>query len=218
VTYDTRAFETLGTMAQRFSSLTRPQIILSGPDTLETDLHKAAGGSVLFNAIIGRNIFSRCDDKASFIKRMHAMLVKTGVIVLAETVHSASQRLSGTIRCSDPALLKKLKKAEQSLFSDPQNSMVNWTVESLKMELEKHGVSPVRISETAFDTIRRISAPDVEFWLRETGEGEKKSLGDHIREITAEEEFEEIRKTLHAQLDNTDIVWKSVVAFVVIHS
>ena len=46
---------------------------------------------------------------------------------------------------------------------------------------------------------------DSELWLSR--------IGDELREVFSAEGFEKIGKLLHGQLDNTEVTWRSVVAF-----
>lgn len=216
MTLDKKAYETLCTMAQRFSPFEQPQIIQTHLDTCDTDIREAAGDNVAFNAIVGRNILARCSDKVSLVERLSNCMSANGSLVFAETVHSASQRISEYIKFGKSGNEEEFRSAEESLFSDSEDPMVNWIIESLGNDLLASGSLDVRVSEVTFTPTRRISPADIEFWLRKSEAGERLSLGDRIREVFSEEEYEEIRKILHVQLDNTDVVWKTVVGFFVI--
>ncbi len=214
--HDTKAYEALSTMAQRFSPFEQPQIVLTNVDNCDTDIRKAAGDAVRFDAIVGRNILNRSADKASLVARLAGCMADTGTMIFAETVHSTSQRISEFIRFGKSGFEEEFRSAEESLFSNADDPMVNWNLQSLENLLGESGLLTVKVSDVSFSAARRIAPVDIEFWMRETGVGERQSLGDHIREAFSEEEYEEIRKMLHRQLDTTDVQWKTVVGFVTV--
>lgn len=216
MTHDSKADETIKTMAQRFSAFEQPQTIRTSLDSCDSDIRKAAGEHVAFEIIIGRNVFAQSSDKLSLVKRLSGILTDSGRMVFGETIHSLSQRVSACVTFDEPGVEKKLLLAEKQLFSNTDDPMVNWDSHSLKGELAGLKLFEVSTSEMTFNSIRRISPADIEFWLRESDEGERKSLGRHLREVFSEEEFEEVRKTVHLQLDNSNVNWKTVVGFFVI--
>ncbi len=216
LTYDGKAYETLCTMAQRFSPFEQPQIVQSHMDTCDSDIRKAAGKRVKFDIIVGRNLLARSEDKVSLVSRLAGCLVEQGTIILAETVHSASQRISKFIRFGTSGFEEEFHSAEESLFTNADDPMINWDSRSLQEEISVSEMLSARVSEVTFTPTRRIAPADVEFWLRKSDAEGRKSLGDYLREAFSEKEFEEIRKMLHLQLDNTDVQWKSVVGFYVI--
>ncbi len=212
--HDKKAYETLHTMAQRFSPFEQPQIVLSSIDTCVTDIRSAAGEDVLFDAIIGRNILNRTLNKAALVEQFAGCLARSGTMVFAETVHRSSQRISECIRFGSSLLEQKFLSAEKSFFSNNGDPLVGWSVQLLNKELNSIKKIDIKITDVPFTTTRRITPDDIEFWLRETEKGERQSLGDYIRATVSEEEFEEISKMLHVQLDNTDVQWKTVAAFI----
>jgi putative ATPase len=215
---DAKEEETLKTMGARLPALSRPQVVLAGIDDFADRVKKAAGGNVKFDRIIGRNIVfnSGKKERARIIKNIVELLAKGGIAVLAETIPSAGQRLSGIVSLAGKGLMQKLKKAEDALFKDPENELVNWNRQALEKEMYAVSGVTVHSSEAMYDSRRRLSFEDVEFWFRETGGNTPKSLGDRIKEMCGEETSQKIREQLHAQLDYKDIQWCTVVGYFVI--
>lgn len=208
-----RDYETMKTLAQRFPPLKQPQIILTGVTTSVEDIKREAGKDVVFDVIIGRNILGQHSDKHSFVTDISSCLDDTGTLALAETVHSVSSRIADFIKFRKAADKNTFIKAEELLFSDPRNYMVNWTTASIKEEFDTSDQFTMEVREETFSSVRRISGSDVEFWLRETATDERNSLGDYLREVFTAGGFEEISKLLHGQLDNAEVTWRSAVAF-----
>ncbi len=218
LTYDKKSFETLSMMAQRVSSLERPQILCSTLQTFDDDLRREAGGRVAFDAIIGRNLLNKTNDKMALMERFASFLAVDGRMILAETVHSASQKLSAFLRFDSADDKDLFLSAEHAVFSHADNPMVNWNAASLLKEMDACKTVQGTLSEAVFESSRRIMSTDIEYWLRETSEGELPSLGDHIRTAVSPEGFERIRKMLHGQLDGKEVSWQSVVAFVTVRN
>ncbi len=214
--HDGKAHETMKTMSQRFSPFEQPQVIQAKWESCVSDIREAAGKNVAFNIIVGRNALAPQADKVSLVKRLAGVLAGDGRMVFAETVHSRSMRISECIAFDKPCIEEKFKSAEESLFGDTEDPMVNWNSRSLKEELAASNLFEIGTSELVFNSIRRISPSDIEFWLRETGKVGRRSLGYYLRNVFSEEGFEEVKKLLHLQLDNGEVRWRTVVGFFVI--
>ena len=220
-TLDDRSHETITTMAQRFDALVRPQVMRTSTDKFVQDVNRAAGAGVAFDAIVGRNAMSRCADKPGFVRRAATLLRPGGRLVLAETLHGKTQRLSEYVTFEGQELAAILGEAEDSLFADPDDPMAGWSPQSLEDALaqETHGSAlglDIRISSMTFSPRYHISPADVEFWFREAQQGQRQSLGDRVRQSASDGQFEQIRSLVHRQLDDREIVWRTVVALLVV--
>lgn len=213
--HEDKSYETLKTMAMRFPALSRPQILKSKVETVKQDIIKATGEKIAFDVVIGRNILGHASDKISLIQQLSYCLGENGHIVLAETVHSASQKISDLINFKH-GLKKKFQNAENALFANVNDPMVNWNSESLKKDLNETKAFKIKISKITFSPIRRISPPDIDYWLRVSPKDTKKSLGDHLRMVISKQKFIEVEKMLHSQLDNVELPWNSTVLFITI--
>jgi len=215
LTHDPNAFETITMVVQKMDELSRPQILLTSFAAFERDLEKATGGAVRFSAVVGRNALTKEIDKPGLVRGICGLLSPAGICALAETVPSEGQRLSAAVAFPSrkSSLVRRFKEAEESLFADPNDPMVNWTPESLAVALEKDNATHVRRQDVTRTVSRRIMPQDIDFWLRKAESGARKSLGDHLRERFDEKEMKEIASLLHAQLDNRDIPWKTVTCY-----
>jgi hypothetical protein len=99
------------------------------------------------------------------------------------------------------------------VFEDPGDPMVNWTAESLRDSLLRSVKDiSVQLFPEISDAARRIPGTEVERWFR-AGGGGRSSLGDRLRKLCGETEFETIRETVHAQLADTEAPWKTAWCF-----
>jgi putative ATPase len=214
--HDDRAQATLQAAAKGMDPLRQPQIVRTNFENFDRDLKTAAGEKVGFDSIIGRNILTREKEKANLVKRLLAFVAPGGALALAETVPSEGQRLSSLASMwkVDEEILRSLARAEEELFSDALDPMVNWTALSLEQELGK--ITEVTVTVTRLEDMiqRRVSAGDIDSWLRTTDGKGRLSLGDRIARIGGEEKLSELRILMHRKLDFQEVQWKTVTAMV----
>jgi putative ATPase len=213
--HDKREYETLTARTQFGEGFSRPQAVLSGLETFDEDLYKAAGEGVRFNVMIGRNILTRLADKKAVVERALRLLHPKGRIVLAEVVPCMGQRLSELLDLSkqEASIAEKFLKVEQDLFSDSRDPMMNWDVEKVKSLLS--GLPSVEIKEfsvtAAFTT--KVLPAQVDFWFRPSSLKERKSLGGRLQSIFDESQIAGLKKFFHEQFDKRDVPWKAVTAY-----
>lgn len=212
LTHDDKSFKTVKSIAERFDFLSRPQVVLSSMDTFEKDLNVSAGENVVFDAIIGRNILSRCSEKKELFSRFVKLLNDSGRIVLAESVPSEGQRLTNLIDRSkiESELLDIFEKAETELFSDSSDPMVNWNSESVQEELSSIKGIELTCSKLVENAAKRISRADIDFWFRKTDSTQRKSLGSRIAANCTEEQFQNLKNAVFSQLNSRSANWKTV--------
>ncbi|MGD9202673.1 MAG: AAA family ATPase [Chitinispirillia bacterium] len=211
-----KEYDAFKTMIQRFSPLERPIVILTKLNSIITKIQNTAGKNVSFDVIIGRNILADNPDKVSMIESFSMLLKGSGKIILAETVHNKSQRISKYINFGNSVLKKQFITAEDTFFSDINNPMVNWNVDTLKKECENKKLC-VTTSETIFESIRHISNEEIDFWLRKADRGHRSSLGDQLRNIFSEKQMEKVRKTVHTQLGEKNVTWQTSVGYFLVN-
>ena len=90
-------------------------------------------GDLVFDAIIGRNALTRHADKAGAAAMLARLLSAAGVISLAETVPSHTQRLYKLVDLATLGsdLAERVVKAEEAIYSQSDDPMVNWDEEDL---------------------------------------------------------------------------------------
>jgi putative ATPase len=217
--HDDRAYATLQAAARGMEALKQPQIVRTDFSRFEKDLKNAAGKKVKFDRIIGRNVLTREANKIALVELLISLLGRGGSIVLAETVPSEGQRLSTLLssRGIDSDAMLALVNAEERLFTDPDDPMVNWTSASLGRELGKFPEISITVAHEEDEIRRRISPADVDFWLRTTNREGRLSLGDRIAAAGGEETTAKLKAIMHRKLDFQEEQWKTVIAFVKIN-
>jgi putative ATPase len=220
VAHDDKSHSTLMSVISRMDALTRPQILRKKTNFIIEDIRSAAGESVRFDKILGRNVLLNVVHKVSFLSDCLQVLNVSGKIVLAETVPSEGQRISDLIDSArtETALFEILCNAERELFNDSTDSFVNWTSASLTEQIQK--TFPLRINSSLhIDTGRRIITPkEIDYWFRTETVTGRKSLGNRIAEHATSEQVEKIKRMLHVQLDNNEVEWKTETLFMVMQN
>jgi putative ATPase len=208
--YDEREFDAVSKMSWEFEALTRPQVVLTSAASFDADIKKAAGENVAFDAIVGRAVLAGEADKEALIGRAVSLLGKNGCIVLAETVHGLGQRISELLAFG-PA--DAFARAEDALFSDAADPLVNWTPQSVEQQCKKSRRCSLTFQTVVETARRRIDPGLVDHWFRPAKKGERLSLGARCAAVMEKSEVERVRRAVHAQLDNKEVTWKTVRAF-----
>ena len=214
--HDQKAFSTLQALAGRLHVLSRPQILLTGWETFDSDLKKAAGKNVKFDAVVGRSVLGKYPDKKALFERIIKFLGKEGRVVMVETVPSEGQRISELVDFSgiDKKTAKCFVECEEELFSERDNPLVNWTSESLKEQLCLVKGIETQVNTSVEQLSRRLKPRDIEFWFRTTAQGERRSLGERLTEKLQPAQLESLKRKIHTCLDNKDVEWKVVSVFI----
>jgi putative ATPase len=81
-----------------------------------------------FDYILGRNVLMAADDKAAVLQIIAPYLQPQGTIVLTEAYPKQVQRLYALLpdRSLTPALLKKVKCAEEAIYTTADDPKTNW--------------------------------------------------------------------------------------------
>ncbi len=129
---DTQAAEDLGKQAQLLPELQRPQALVISLQDLSSFLEKQHP-DLRFDAIVGYNALVQEKDKASQLLPLRRLLRPQGSLALAEAVPRRTQRLYKLLEPDwlDEETLELLKKAEESIYDDPNDPKTNWDVEQL---------------------------------------------------------------------------------------
>jgi hypothetical protein len=97
---------------------------------------------IRFDCIIGRNALIHEPDKGAAAKLLAQLLQQSGVLVLAETVPRHTQRLYRLLDSSklDADLYQRLVAAEEAIYTDKLDPMVNWDTDELRVAFESVGL------------------------------------------------------------------------------
>jgi putative ATPase len=218
IAHDDKSFITLQGMASKLDVLSRPQIVKSNWEYFDLELKKAAGAKVLFDTIMGRNILMHVKNKTDLVKRTIPFMAKDGRMILSEMVPSDGQRISkiNILPLSGQSFEKILSDAENDIFFNPDDPMVNWTIETLVNGLNT--ISGISVHQLVDEQIshKRILLKDIDYWFRNDDVKNRKSLGQKILERSDEETVKAIQKFLCTHLVNRTVEWKTRIVYLLI--
>lgn len=198
-------------LSEKLDSFSKPIVIKTTIEDFEKDIFYVAGGSILFDKIIGRSILSKVKDKVSFVNRILNLLNKEGCIVIAEFVPVLSQRLSELISFSSEGeeLLQMLQWCENEMVNDPADPAFNWTPDLLKEELDKKDNLEIFLTTEKFYEKREIKPQEIEFYFRIQDKNPNKiSLGQRWIKKYNKESLEKIKALFYKKLNSKTVNWR----------
>jgi putative ATPase len=171
--------------------------------------------NIRFDCIIGRNALIHEPDKPAAAKLLAQLLQQSGVLVLAETVPRYTQRLYRLLDKSklDTQLYQRLVAAEEAIYSDKLDPMVNWDVDELRVAFEEVGLV-VEVDEERELTSMHITSALIERWFTTTSATNRPSYAAHLAKNLTEEEIRAVKELFTRSLLYQTVNWESAIAFV----
>ena len=205
IVQDSQDFEVLQHYSKNFEHVEQPSFLNMELQEGLKELNK--GGNHQFDIIIGRNVFTRIEDKAKIITAIHHLLSEAGGIGFIQTIPSKSQRLSELITVDrlprDAA--DRFRLAEDSIYTE------GWDEQILNAVCIEAGFSDVVIEMKVYYETRQIEEKHIQQWMK--GADEKPTFGVRIAETLTPEEIELVTRALIDSTTSRQIEWKTEVAF-----
>jgi putative ATPase len=223
---DERTAEALRQQAANLEALGRP-VILCGALVELPDLIAAQGqAEVHFDVVVGRNALTRHPDKAAAARIITSLLNEGGRLALAEAVPRHAQRLYRLVDLSllDEALRQRLIAAEEAIYTDPDDPMVNWEAADIEAAFSPEGtygraagLSDVHLQVETVMAQQHISAEHLARWFSASPEGQRPSYGQRLRQNLSAEELAQVQALFERQLRDQSVTWTSQVVFLLAH-
>ena len=175
--------------------------------------HREGWGGVKFDRIIGRNVLMAEPNKATILQAIAPLLRPEGAIAFAETIPRHTQRLYKLVDATSfsKRLYKDLVKAEEAIYKDDTDPMVNWTEEDLLPLFEGAGFkADIQVEQTS--TLLPITAKTLERWFAVGLE--KPSYGDRLAEVLSTKDLEKVRQVFTQYLKGQTVNWGGAIAFI----
>ncbi|MBD2103765.1 AAA family ATPase [Leptolyngbya sp. FACHB-261] len=204
--------QALQEQAAALPELSRP-IVLSSSLADLTQTLTAQSPDLRFDRIIGRNALMREPDKQKAAQQLQAWLQPGGRLVLAETVARRTQRLYQLLDpvWLDPELYERWLVAEEAIYTDTSDPMVNWDAEDLSTIFAGLGAS-VTTQVEPFSTELRVTPALLERWFATSGP--QPSYAERLARCLSQAEISLIRDLFTTRLRNQTVLWKSITVFV----
>jgi putative ATPase len=208
--------EGLRQQAERVPEVERPIVLVGAPEEVADLLALRGESGLRFDAIVGRNALVRVSDREAILRLLADLLHPGGCLSLGETVVKSTQRLYELVDLSalGQDLRQRVIDAEERIYADPDDPLVNWDVASLREALFAAGFGEVAVEEQAQEAEVLVSHATLESWFSTEGERERPSYAQHLlRGITAGE-LGEVQALFQRQLANQVANWRTSTAFV----
>lgn len=191
--------------------LTRPIVIQTVLSELPNQLQHHTP-SIQFDRMIGRNVLLAESNKAILIHRLIPYLRSDGFIVLAETIPRHTQRLYRLLNPDDfsKKLYKRLVSAEEEIYQNPTNSMVNWDENDVLALLQSQNLR-VKLHLEHTQTELQITPSLLDRWFN-TGQ-ERPSYADQLSESLSSTELSTVRDIFIKTLKNKAVMWAGTIGF-----
>jgi putative ATPase len=214
---DERTAQTLRVQSANLDALSQPAILSGALEELP-DLIAAEGQEkVRFDAIVGRNALTRHPTKVTAVRIVTSLLADEGRLSLAEVVPHHAQRLYQLVDSSslDESLRQRLVAAEEAIYTDLDDPMVNWDAADLKAAVRVAGLSNVQVQMETVTTQRLIGAEHLARWFSTDSEGQRPTYAQQLRRLLSAEELGQVQALLEAQLRDQSVTWTSQIAYLV---
>jgi len=198
--------------ATALPELMRPMVLKAKVKELPGVLTTQAR-DVRFDCIIGRNVLLHEVDKAAAVKLLVPWLRHRGVIVLAETVASHTQRLYRLLDKTnlEADLYQRLVAAEEAIYSNASDPMVNWDAEDLREMFVSAGLV-VEVKQERSQSELHITTALLERWFAVTGD--RPTYAAYLAQLLSAEEVGIVKDFFNRYLLNQTVSWSSTIAFV----
>ncbi|NOZ28790.1 MAG: AAA family ATPase [Chloroflexi bacterium] len=210
-----REAEALRELAARLPEVERPIVMQGDLDELPELLAARGDADVRFDAVVGRNALTRHPDKPAALRRIATLLRPGGRLSLAEAIPRRAQRLYRLVPLDrlGSDLAERVIQAEEAIYADPDDPMVNWDASDLEAALEAAGLSDIRLEVVEQPTEVHITPALIERWF-DSASKDRPSYGQRLAAHLSAEQIDEVRDLFARTLTGQTVAWVSVIAYV----
>ncbi|MDX1615475.1 MAG: AAA family ATPase [Candidatus Promineifilaceae bacterium] len=210
--------EALRQMATRLPELERPQVLIGRLEELDYLLTLRNEDALRFDIIVGRNPLTAVAEEPIGPTRLATLirpwLQSGGRLVVAQVVPRHSQRLYDLVdwTTAPEELAAQVRQAEEAIYNDSHDPMVNWDVADLASAFEEAGFQRVETQRQPTAAPRRITVTQVARWF-EPGE-ERPSYGERLAEAgLSPATVEQVADLYRRQLVDAQVEWRTINAY-----
>ena len=200
-----RDAEALRQQAARLSEIERPIVWAGDLAELPALLDQA---SLRFDALIGHNALIDALDKAATVQMLRAYLTENGLFSLAERIPRHTQRLYQLVDLTgfDKALIERIIQAEEAIYADANDPLVNWDVADLVKIIEQAGLAVTSQTEEEITELQ-VTPGVIERWFTPS-RTDRPSYADRLATQLSAEEIGRLRAKFEQQLLNQIVQWR----------
>ncbi len=198
-----------------------PELLLAhqwpAPATAASENHPSSfivPPSPRFDAIVGRNALTRHPDKPAAALMLAALLSENGHISLAETTPLHTQRLYRLVDLTtlDENLVQQIVAAEEAIYQQPDDPLVNWDEKVLQRAFEAAGL----VTQVSLERERsqmQVTAGLLARWFTPAGHGERPSYIDRLRQRLDANSCATVETLYRQQLAQRAVSWETTTVY-----
>jgi putative ATPase len=188
---------------EKFSWVHLPQVLVAQDPQLR------------FDVLLGYNALMQNSDRAAWVQSLLPWLQPGGAILLAETLPRHTQRLYALVGDRlKSRLYKRLVQAEEAIYANPEDPMVNWDEQDLETLLPQDiAISTVTVERSVL--LVQVTAPHLARWFpaQATSPQARPSYAEQLAQRLSADELEQIRRVFHATLTDQTVEWRRAIAY-----
>jgi len=218
--WDPESGEALREQAERLPELERPVILIGQPAELEHLMTLRGEEEIQFDRMLARNPLPDHELERAPFHFVAARLLPEGAFCFVQVAPRLGQRLYQLVSWdaaeSDERLRAKVEQAEEAIYLDEDDPLVNWDMAALEDALREAGFAEVKIVTERVPEQRRITAAHLERWFDEEEQTDQRpSYAQRLREGGLEpEELERVATLYRRQLEDELVTWHSTQFYV----
>ena len=222
-----RDADALRQLAERLTAVERPLVLqgeipelpelLALREQVAAGLNRPSAGVALpqFDAVVGYNALFDQPDKPALFSLLASLLAPQGYLSLAERIPRHTQRIYQLVDLTEVGadVTARLMQAEEAIYTDPTDTMVNWDVADLVAWAEQAGLSVAQQTEADASQMQ-ISAAVLQRWFA-PATGDRLSYGQRLATTLQPSEIALVQKLFERQLLNQTVTWTGRIVYVV---
>ncbi|MFZ1401173.1 MAG: hypothetical protein WAS33_29985, partial [Candidatus Promineifilaceae bacterium] len=212
--------EALRQQAERLPELERPFILIGDLTELNTLLSLRGEDDLKFDRILARNPITQLLNYpiTELFSPLKERLVGDGRFCLSQTIPKRGQRLYQLVDWSGEtkALAQKVAQAEEAIYADESDPLVNWDVADVQAGLEAAGFTVASQQLDHEKGQRRLTKAHLERWFSQPGDSSPGTYGQKLLDggLNAKE-VEKVRTLYKRQLEEQMVGWETAVLYIV---
>jgi putative ATPase len=211
---NSQAGEALRQQAAQLPEIERPAVLIGPPGELADLLVLRDEGDVRFDHILSRNPHNVDLFAAELLRLLAELLLADGRFSLVQTIPRHGQRLYRLVDWQgDGALGQKVAAAEEGIYSEATDPLVNWDEKDLVTWLET--IFIVESDQLVIESgQQRIAAAQLARWLAPAVDGERPSYRQRLKTagLTAAE-CDRVATIYQRQLQEQVVAWETTVFY-----
>ena len=188
--------------AAQLPELSRPQIVKDWTELPE---------NIRFDVILFYEHFlRRVEPHTPLFEKAAGLLRPTGHIIVGQRIPREGQRLSAIVEDSlTREVYQGLRAAEDEIFSQPDNPLVNWEASTITKDIEDSGLALKSYITLDVLESRLLDGETIEKWFRHDASLSDLTIGSALRgQSVSEEKISELVNLFKKRLINQPVPWR----------